>query len=104
MIIYEVNLAFEKTISEDFRLWLNEHIAQMLQFSGFIQANLLQSESDDSDQEKLTVHYYLTDREALENYLVNFAPKMRQQGIERFKDKFSAQRRILQIVSVLKTT
>ena len=42
-----------------------------------------------------TVQYVVKNREALEEYFKVKAPKMRQDGIDRFGSKFSAARRIL---------
>lgn len=80
-----------------------EHAKELLQFPGFIQAILLKQEQDDvSEQEKLTVQYLLESRENLEQYLIEYAPKMREQGIRRFQDKFSATRRVFKVWDTLK--
>ena len=103
MIIYEVNLSIDKEIYSEYKLWLKEHVKEMLQFPGFIQASLLKQEEDEvSEQEKLTVQYQLEGRDYLEKYFIECAPKMREEGIKRFKDKFSATRRIFKVQDILK--
>ena len=103
MIIYEVNLNIDREIYFEYKLWLMEHVKEMLQFPGFMQAILLKQEQDDvSDQEKLTVQYQLESREYLEKYFIECAPKMREEGIRRFKDKFSATRRVFNVQDILK--
>ena len=103
MIIYEVNLSIDRGIYAEYKSWLIEHVKEMLQFPGFIQASLLKQEQDDpSDQEKLTVQYQLEGRDDLEKYLIECAPKMREEGIKRFKDKFSATRRVFKVQDILK--
>jgi len=98
MVIYEVNLAIDKEIYPQFQSWLKKHAEEMLQFPGFIQASILKPEKEEVEgQEKLTVQYQLEDREALEVYFTDFAPKMRGDGINLFKDKFSAERRIFEV-------
>ncbi len=98
MVIYEVNLAIDKEIYSQFQTWLNEHAKEMLQFPGFIKASILKQENETiSDKEKITVQYHLEDRESLTIYFTQFAPQMRDEGIKRFKDKFSAERRIFEI-------
>ena len=60
MVIYEVNLAIDEGIYTEFRLWLKEHVNEMLQFPGFIQASIFKPELNEaSDQEKLTIQYQL---------------------------------------------
>ena len=103
MIIYEVNLSIDKEIYSEYKSWLKEHVKEMLQFQGFIQASILKQEQDDvSEQEKLTVQYQLEGRDDLEKYFVECAPRMREEGIKRFQDKFSATRRIFKVQDILK--
>lgn len=102
MVIYEVNLNIDEEIYSEFLLWLKEHMKHMLQFPGFIQASLFKPEREESDvQEKLTVQYQLENRDDLQTYFTEFAPKMREEGISHFKDKFSANRRILTVEGII---
>ncbi|OGV38526.1 MAG: hypothetical protein A3F46_04615, partial [Legionellales bacterium RIFCSPHIGHO2_12_FULL_42_9] len=85
-------------IYAEFAVWLREHVKEMLQFSGFIQASIFKQEQDKgSDQEKLTVQYQIESRDDLQCYFTEFAAQMREEGIKRFKDKFSAERRIFNV-------
>jgi len=98
MVIYEVNLSIDGDIYPEFKLWLKEHVNEMLQFPGFIQATLFKPEEDEvSDQEKITIQYQLENRAYLEKYFCEYASKMREKGIKRFNDKFTATRRILKV-------
>lgn len=102
MIIYEVNLMIDSEIYSQFQSWLSLHAKEMLGFPGFIQAIILKPETEQiSDQEIVTIHYQLNDRAALERYLVEFAPKMREQGLALFKNKFSAQRRVFEVQEII---
>ena len=98
MVIYEVNLVIDTNVYPEFQSWLKKHATEMLQFPGFIQASILKQEKDKiSGKEELTVQYQLENRNALEGYFSEFAPKMREEGIRLFKDKFSADRRIFEV-------
>lgn len=98
MVIYEVNLSIDKGIYAEFNAWLSEHVREMLQFPGFVQASLLKPEDEDgSDQEKLTIQYQLATKADLDRYFVEFAPKMREAGLLRFKAQFSATRRVFKL-------
>ncbi|MBA2656401.1 MAG: DUF4286 family protein [Tatlockia sp.] len=98
MVIYEVNLAIEEEIYPQFKLWLKGHIGEMLQFPGFMQATILKPENEDlNGKKKLTVHYQLKNRMALEIYFEKFAAIMREQGTKLFNCKFSSERRIFEI-------
>jgi hypothetical protein len=100
MVIYEVNLLINSDVFSEYKQWLDDHILEMLQFPGFIKATILKpilADSEAHDQKAITIHYELEDAKALETYLTEYAPKMRGDGISRFKGKFSATRRTFEI-------
>ena len=98
MVIYEVNLTIDEDIYSQFQLWLKEHAKEMLQLPGFMNACILKPENEGSvGKEKLTVQYQLENRESLNVYFNQFAAKMREEGLSKFKDKFSAERRIFEV-------
>ncbi|USQ12953.1 DUF4286 family protein [Legionella lytica] len=98
MVVYEVNLLIDENIYNQFESWLKEHAREMLQFSGFINAHILKPENEDTvSQKKLTVQYQLDNKDSLTNYFNQFAAKMREDGLKRFKDQFSAERRIYEV-------
>jgi hypothetical protein len=95
-VIYEVDLDVDARIAGPFDTWLRDHIADLLQLEGFQSAEILAPESDSPDRVRRTVHYRLRDQVALDAYLRDHAPRMRAQGIERFGDRYTARRRVLQ--------
>jgi hypothetical protein len=98
MVIYEVNLTINKDVYPEFGLWLKGHVKEMLQLPGFIKAKILKPENEPLlKQEKLTVQYQLENRAFLELYFTQFATEMRKEGLSRFPDKFSSERRIFEI-------
>lgn len=102
MIIYEVNLSIDERIYSEYLSWLNNHAKQMLRFPGFIQASIFKEEQAEVlEQPRLTVQYHLESRRDLERYFTEFASKMREEGLQRFGDKFSATRRIFEAQVVI---
>lgn len=95
MICYEVNIKIKNEVFSDYLDWLKPHIRQMLKFDGFTTADLFQeiTETEDGSQ-KITVNYYIENKEKLDHYLKNSASLMRNDGIEKFADLFSIERRI----------
>lgn len=98
-VFYEVEALVEREIAADYKSWLeNEHVQEVLACPGFQGAQLFADE--DSDQihtqppVRIRVVYTLESMEALEGYLHNHAPKLRQKGIEKFQNRFQASRRI----------
>lgn len=97
MIVYEVNLDVDAAISEEFRVWLHEHVRAILALPGFLGAEIFQRTDPPAPgaQCSLCVQYRLTDDASLERYLQQDAPRMRADGQARFGGRFSASRRVL---------
>ncbi len=94
-VIYEVNLEADAEIAGPFDTWLRDHIADMLQLPGFQAAEILGDTAAPQGKVRRTVQYRLRDQAALDDYLRFHAPRMRQQGVERFGDRYVADRRVL---------
>lgn len=104
MLIYEVNLVVQDDVSEAYITWLKDHIEQILRIDGFVYATLAEEESAEAGTRRYVVHYYSRDRESLENYFTHHASSMRQDGLARFPGKFTATRRVLDIMGEFETT
>jgi hypothetical protein len=97
MIVYEVNLEVDNAIFPAYRIWLDEHIRDMLTLPGFVGAEVFELRDAPAAQRRsLCVQYRLTDAADLDRYLRTDAPRMRADGEARFPGQFSASRRILQ--------
>lgn len=95
MIIYEVNLTINNDIYDEYHQWLVDHIKIMLTFQGFRHAELAKEKFlDDDIKTKLTVRYFLESEQDLNDYFNKYAQSMREDGIKRFGDKFTAFRRV----------
>ena len=105
MLIYEVNLEVDDDINFKMAGWLPEHIDAILKNKGFQSAHWYFRKPEDegakpNNKTLWSIHYLVEDRESLDNYLNNHAAKMREEGIKKFGDKFSANRRVLNLLSV----
>lgn len=82
-------------IFSDYLKWLKPHIEELLLIPGFKSAEVFETEtSDESPRKSLTVFYRMENREKLEAYFNNQAPRLRQDAVNHFGARFSAQRRI----------
>ncbi len=105
MLIYEVNLTVEAGAAPEFSAWLREHIREMLKLDGF-EAAAWYVRSDDpgalpegdapTGPRRWTVHYQVESCDRLQAYFDTHAARMRQDGLDRFEGRFSADRRILE--------
>ena len=95
-VIYEVNLDVEAAIASEYRAWLQAHVTQMLALPGFESAQVFDvAEPAAAGRRAWCVHYHLRDAGALEAYLREHAPRMREEGVARFGQRFRASRRVL---------
>ncbi|HWJ07503.1 MAG TPA: DUF4286 family protein [Steroidobacteraceae bacterium] len=94
-VLYEVNLEADAAIEGPFDTWLRDHVADMLQLEGFLSAEILVDTAPPPGRVRRSVQYRLRDQAALDGYLREHAPQMRQRGIAMFGDRFSADRRVL---------
>lgn len=94
-VLYEVSLEAEASIEGPFDTWLRDHIADMLQLDGFLSAEILVDEAAPAGRVRRIVQYRLRNQQALDRYLREQAPAMRQRGIALFGDRFTADRRTL---------
>jgi hypothetical protein len=94
-VVYEVDLEADADIAGPFDTWLRDHVADMLQFEGFLSAEIFDDPAAPNGRIRRIVQYRLRDQAALDDYLATQAPRMREQGVARFGDRFSAGRRVL---------
>ena len=101
-VIYEVNLRIASGDDEDapdgpdVDAWLSGHVDAMLGLPGFVSAEVLTPAGTTTGEAiERTVQYVLSSREALDDYLANDAERMRADGVERFGERLSASRRVL---------
>jgi hypothetical protein len=102
MVVYEVNLTIKNEIFDEYYQWLIAHIQLMLQLDGFQEAKIQRPDNlDDKENQKLTICYTVLSKANLDNYFTYHALAMREDGIKRFGNKFSATRRVFDIIDVL---
>lgn len=105
MLIYEVNLEVEEDAKFGFAGWLPGHIDQILKLPGFRGAQWFFRNHQDEDRPPAdtvlwTIQYIIDDQKHLDDYLADQAPKLRQEAIDKFGDKFKASRRVLRLLHV----
>ena len=97
MIVYEVNLFVQRAIEAEFRAWLDPHVREIIALPGFIGAEVFDRLDPPGPAGELVLctQYRLQDEAALTAYLRDHAPRLRADGIERFGQRFRAERRVL---------
>ena len=95
MIIYEVNLKIQSNILPEYRLWLDSHIEKMMQFEGFYDCKIYTVHSNKDNHQLLSIHYYIENMKFLNLYLNKKSQQIRLEGIDKFSNSVSIERRIL---------
>lgn len=96
-VVYEVNLDLDAAIRDDYLVWLESHVAQILALPGFTGAQVFEvtDPAATPGRTSLCVQYRLAGQADLDRYLAQQAPRMRAEGMARFGGRFSASRRVL---------
>lgn len=100
MIIYNVTVLVDYSIHEAWLKWMQtKHIKEVLATGKFIHARMVKVLVDDTtDGITYSVQYTATSRELLQEYYLEHAPALRQEGLSLFANKMLAFRTELEVV------
>ncbi len=100
MIIYNVTVNVDESIHTDWLNWMqNKHISDVLKTGLFTKAKLVKVMVEEEMGGTTYAAQYFTDSRAkLEDYYLNHAPRLRQEGLELFADKMLAFRTELELM------
>lgn len=101
MIIYNVTINVDESIHDEWMDWMkNKHIDEVVATGCFSKATMVKVLVDEEmGGITYSVQYFAPSREALEKYKNEFAPQLKQEGLQRFADKMLAFRTELEIIS-----
>ena len=98
MIIYNVTVNVDKTITKEWLAWIKEHIPEVLSTGKFKEAKLTKVLVDDDEADTFSIQYRAHSREALDAYYAEDAERLRSDGMKRFADKSLAFRTELEVI------
>lgn len=94
-VIYEVECSLDPSIVAAFDAWLPGHVRAVVASPGFLSAETLRPTDAPNDGRVRRVNRYrVRDRGALDHYLEQIAPGLRQDGIARFGDRATYARHV----------
>lgn len=100
MIIYNVTSNIDASIHDQWRDWIKEHIAQVLETGHFTEAKLTKVLVEEQEGSvTYSVQYRAKSRLALDKYYKNEADKLRQQAFQAFGDKVLSFRTELEVIN-----
>jgi hypothetical protein len=98
MIIYNVTVNIDKSITKEWLEWIKEHIPQVLATGKFKEAKLTKVLVEDEEADTYSIQYRAHSRDALDAYYAQDAERLRKEGLKRFADKVLAFRTELEVV------
>ncbi len=98
MIIYNVTVNVDKSITEEWLTWIKEHIPHVLATGKFKEAKLSKVLVEDDEADTFSIQYRAHSREALDAYYAEDAERLRGDGLKRFADKSLAFRTELEVI------
>jgi hypothetical protein len=101
MIIYNVTVKTDPSISDDWIKWIiEEHIPDIIKTGCFTDARVLRMlEADDTDGPTYTIQYTAESKALYNLYIDRFSETMRNKSYELWGNKFIAFRSVMQVVN-----
>lgn len=97
MIIYNVTINVEDSVHDEWMKWMKEeHMAEVVATGCFSFATMFKILVEEQSGTSYAIQYRAPNRMAVDRYLKDFAPALRQKGIDKFGDKFTAFRTLLE--------
>ncbi len=99
MIIYNVTVKVENEIHDAWLQWMRSiHIPEVMATGCFEKNELAKVLVDDTDGQTYSIQYRCRERSLLEQYFEMHAPKLQEEHLTRYKDKFVAFRTLLELI------
>lgn len=98
MIIYNVTVKIDKTLSADWVSWMkSKHIPDVLATGIFTDYRLCRIFEDEEDGgETFATQYFCNNLIDFQRYQKEFAPALQQEHMERYRDRYVAFRTLME--------
>ncbi|MEN9359745.1 MAG: hypothetical protein RL095_1280 [Verrucomicrobiota bacterium] len=100
MLVYEVTATVPLSDEIRYRAWLRRHIAEIFALPGFTGVKTWQVQDAPAGCFRSCCQYSLSSPEALQNYLRDHAPRLREEAMSLFGASLSAERRVMHDLSL----
>ncbi|MBK8145577.1 MAG: DUF4286 family protein [Bacteroidetes bacterium] len=97
MFIYNVTIKINASIEVEWLHWMQtEHLAEVVGTGMFHDYSFLELlEPNEEGSKTYIAQYFTSDQTLYQKYIEDFAPLLRQKGLDKFGDQFIAFRTIL---------
>lgn len=100
MIIYNVTIKVDHSITENWLTWLKEeHIPEIINTGCFTHATILRLlETDETDGITYAVQCHAANKESYNRYISQFADNLRKKSFDKWGNNFIAFRSVMMVV------
>lgn len=100
MILYNVTVAVEPSIHQDWLNWMNNtHLPEVMATGRFLLCRMFRINPESREELTYSVQYEAENMENYHAYVANEASALKQKTVDRYGDKVLAYRTILQHVA-----
>ncbi len=100
MYIYNVTINIDKSIQQEWLVWMNNHIYDVLSTGKFASAKFTEVlVEEEMGGTTYSIQYTAKTRKDLDDYYTFDAPKLRNEGIQKFGNKMLAFRTELKLIN-----
>lgn len=100
MIIYNVTISIDQVVEIQWLDWMkNKHVQEVLDTGCFVSARLSRLTSHaQPNSTSYAIQYLCESEELLKEYYKKYAPKLREEGIQKFGNKMQGFRTELEVI------
>lgn len=99
MILYNVTINVDPEIHDEWLEWMKgTHIPDVLSTGLFSEGKIFKIHTGEDEENTYSIQYFCSSIEEYEKYQKEHAPRLQQEHSEKYKDKFTAFRTILEQV------
>ncbi|HEU4716541.1 MAG TPA: DUF4286 family protein [Bacteroidia bacterium] len=99
MILYNVTVNIDDSVHDEWLKWMKEtHIPDVVATGCFSSGTIFRLLVEEQSGTSYSIQYRAPNIEAVKRYLGSFADKLRSEHTEKFRDKFTAFRTVLEEV------
>ena len=103
MIIYNVTINIENDVHDEWLHWMKTiHVPEVMQTGFFTESKICKILVNEEQGTSYSFQYTCRTMEDYKKYEKEHAPRLRQDVLNRYKDKFAAFRTLLEVVQSLK--
>jgi hypothetical protein len=101
MIIYNITIKVDRSVADAWVYWMKaEHMPELMNTDLFIDCRLSRLlEQDETDGITFSVQYFCEGIEQYDNYIDQYAEKMRERSNKMFGGKYVAFRTIMEVIN-----